>query len=197
MNIVETIRTLKDSSGNFLDTTLQYIQYEMSGILKDVARIHLTSAEQAFIAATTSNNSEGECRVGIGHLRDSFNAFQIYLDRGDKWFGGLFYTKWELEETTSIQLRMASIALVISLTYKRLGDESNYITWKSTGYKFATEYLNKRAIAIGNWKDAKKSNMNGGGNGGGATYSADLAKRQAYKDELLFIDLFTKEIKNV
>lgn len=197
MNIVDTIRILNEEKGSFLKTTIQYIQFEMSGILKDVAHIHLVSAEQAFISATTSNNPEVESRIGIGHLRDSFNAFQMYLEKGDKWFGGLFYTRWQPEEMTSIQLKLSSIALVIALIYKKLDDQSNYITWKNTGVRIGLPFVQERAFAIKGWKEAEKSNNDQGWNGRQPTYSPDLKKRQAYKDELVFIELFASAIKEV
>lgn len=197
MNIVETIRILKNGNGSFLETTLQYIKYEKSSIIKDIALIHLTSAEQAFISAVNSNNAESECRIGIGHLRDSFNAYQLYSDKKPKFFFGLFEGVWIPEELTDVQLKLASIALIIALIYQKLNDESNYITWKSIGFRFANEYSKSRASAIDNWRTARISDRNQGGQGAQPTYSIDKVKRQAYIDELAFIDLFTHVIKDV
>jgi hypothetical protein len=193
MDIVETIRVLKQEDSKLIDTTLQFIHYEMHGFLKEVGKVHLLSAEQAFISASTSNNAESETRVGIGHLRDSFHSFQLYLENGRTKFG-FYKTAWEPETRTSIELKLASIALVISLVYKRLNDESNFWAWKKIGLAHAKDYINNRQSAVSDWQNAMETYTEG-------SYSIrrrpNYRIRELYDKELVFIDLFSKAVKEI
>ena len=177
-----------------MNTTIQFVQSELGNILKDVAKIHLISAEQAFIAADRSNNSESETRAGIGHLRDAFNSFQIYLEKGET-FLGIFRTSWNAETKTSIQLKLASLAFVIALIYKRLDDESNYLSWKITGFEYAKTFILNREKSVAKWKNAQTIKP------GTPNIPIQIVQSEyyllKYKNELVFIELFSKVIDEV
>lgn len=193
MHIIDTIKHLKKENSNLIDVSLQFIRQELNSILKDVAKIHLISAEQALISASTSNNSETETRVAIGHLRDAFNSFQVYLEKGTTVFW-IFPVSWRDEETTDIQFKLSSIAIVIALIYEKLNDINNYISWKNTGLTFAKLYIANRPNAIAYILKARKYEPSTG-NYTDIIGRPDYAKRSTYKDRIAEINLFSEILK--
>jgi hypothetical protein len=192
MNIIEAIQLLKKDDSNLLDVTLGFVQSEISGIYKDISKIHLISAEQAFISATRSNNSEAEIRVAIGHLRDSFNAYQVYLDKGTTVLV-FWQSKWDAETSTLIQLKLASLAFVISLIYKKLNDENNYLSWKNVGLFYAKGYISNKSSYLEEIKRNIEVNpLIYQANGAGRLL---LEYKEIYRQEKPFLDSFL-EITN-
>lgn len=188
MNIIEAIKILNQDENNLIDTSLRFVRTQLNGVLVDVAKIHLLSAEQAFISATQSNEPETEARVGIGHMCAAFNAYQLHLEKGVKilWFK----TDFSPEDKCRFQLKITSIAIVISLIYKRLKDENNYISWKSIGVTNAKKYLQEWRVVVEGFKYAT---MNVGQYGG----IDDDIKRNSYEPELKFIADFSSAIKEI
>jgi hypothetical protein len=195
MNIVEAIKLLKKDKNKLLDTTLQFVQTEIFYVHKDIAKIHLLSAEQAFISALRSNDPNSESRVGIGHLRDAFNAYQVYLDRGDVWLG-IFTVPWNPIVKTEIKLKLASLSCIIAIIYEQLNDKSNYLTWKNITMNEAKEYMQNRPTAIEKWKNATtKKSM---GTTGMIWITVEDTKIQKqYKEEIQFIKLFSEIVKEI
>lgn len=196
-DLLDTLKKLKSEEQNFIEFTLKYIHYELGNIFQDIARIHLISAEQAFFSAKISNNFEGEIRVGIGHLRDAFNSFQISLDKGRsiKIFGlSVIRFKWWSDNRTKLLLKLASVASVISILYLRIEDENNYMTWKSNAINISEQYKTHRSKHISDWQ--KKEDPDSEPLRGLAALDEGLLD-MSFRQETKFINELIKAVKNI
>ncbi len=123
---------------------LKLLESKTDSIMADISRIHFTSAKQAFAAASTSDSHEGsiaEIRVGIGHLRDAYNALEEYSSQRTR-FLLFFEQSHDMTTGAKIFAEMTDIAAMIAVAYTYLGDKgTNAPNWRETALKDLSKYL--------------------------------------------------------
>jgi len=68
---------------------LRYLDNSFDSLFREIAEVHYTSVRQAFADAERMNDVERrnfEIQVARVHLRDTFNAYQHFLNRKGKYF---------------------------------------------------------------------------------------------------------------
>lgn len=184
MNYLETLKNLKEDNNKLIDTSLSFVRYEANNILYDVAKIHLLSAEQAFISAEISNDQATELRVSIGHLRDAYNAYQLFLESKRSYL--IFFKRnLSLSNKTVVYLKLSVISAVIAILYKKINDTNSYIGWKSTCYEETNKFITNRSKVIQKWQYARKAVREFWG--GSYTYVNDDRLQNLYHEEHKFM----------
>ncbi|MEA5259762.1 hypothetical protein VB264_18340 [Arcicella aquatica] len=104
---------------------------ELGSVYINMADSHFKSAEQSFKAYYNSNDPNTEIRLGINHLRDSYNIYYTAIRRSVEKRLLIFWTyndfPYRENKTT---LLVTNIAAMISLFYKELGEFENAKAWK-------------------------------------------------------------------
>lgn len=157
MPLAEVISCIKLGTG-IVRIILQYTQTErdkdelISEALKEIAEVFWTSAHQAFTAADNLRNNrerqQTEIQVGIGHLRDAFNAYERSLSkkpkmrlierlRWENWFDG---SDWSSDEKDIILSRITELAALISVAYQSIGDDRDQKYWSQVALDRFKDY---------------------------------------------------------
>jgi hypothetical protein len=133
-NLVKTV-------GKLAALYFKILTDEADSLFADIAKVHYTSACQAFDAASNSNTEDGttaEIRVGIGHLRDAFNYLDTYSKSTKTTF---FFFKTYPNKLGSAQ-DGSNIAMMISLFHDKVGDKQNASSWARKSIDKFSEYEN-------------------------------------------------------
>ena len=113
---------------------LRYLDNSFDSLFREIAEVHYTSVRQAFADAERMNDVERrnfEIQVARVHLRDTFNAYQHFLNRKRK----VFSTPISADKKAGALSRCIEIATLIALTYAEVGEEPNAKAWRDEAWR--------------------------------------------------------------
>ena len=129
-----------------LEAELSCIYKSIANVYSDISEAHFKSAKQAIIAAKTSNDSNMEIRIAIGHLRDSYNVLMSLENKTRKIRSFLFQVteKEIIENKYRFWEQLSFLSSILSVLYKNIEEYENASFWEKCSldtYSKAIEIL--------------------------------------------------------
>lgn len=125
---------------NILSGVVANFEKEIEQIYLDIAYSHLNSARQCFESVENSKNPEQEFRIGLNHLRDTYNIFISFKKKRVK-KSILFWTYYDrFKISDDLRLKIVEIAAAIALGYMHIDENKNAYTWKQRAIQEFEEY---------------------------------------------------------
>lgn len=128
-----------------ISSMFEDIKGEIKQMYINMAKIHLTSAQQAIEASSTSRKPSIEIYSAINHLRDSYNIYMLLLNKTEITRFLFFETGWreylkgkDREDVTELVLK---IATMITMSYQNLKESENASHWREITLKIYDEII--------------------------------------------------------
>ena len=157
---------------------------ELGSVYINMADAHFKSAEQSFKAYANSKDPNTEIRLGINHLRDSYNIYHTAIRRFVTRRLLIFWTYDDYpNRENKTNLLVTNIAAMISLLYKELGEFENAKAWKIKAldsFEYYSKYykpvLNELKAINSNYVEERKSESSSTGITTKSLYITDTGK---------------------